>query len=307
MNTKNQTDFNRLNSISTKSNIFLNLILSFYAFLCIVPLLLTIAVSFTDEKTLAINGYSFFPKKLSAYAYEFIFSMSGQVLNAYAVTIIVTVAGTILSVLVMALYAFPISRKDFKYKNFFTFYLIFTMLFNGGLVSTYLIGVKLLHLKDSLWGLIFPYMMNAFWVIILRTFYKTNIPDSLIESAKIDGAGEFTAFFKIVFPLALPGIATIALFAMLQYWNDWFLAALYINDPHLVPLPYLLYQVQTSTQYLLQHSSNIGSMAGDILTKMPSESARMAMVVIGVGPVALTFPFFQKYFVKGLTVGAIKG
>jgi putative aldouronate transport system permease protein len=307
MRKQEKVDFNRLNSVSSKSNFVMNLILFVYALLCIVPLLLTIAVSFTEEKTLAINGYSFFPQKFSTYAYEFIFSMGGQVWNAYTITLIVTVVGTILSTLVMALYAFPISRKDFKYKNFFTFYLIFTMLFSGGMVSTYLIGMNVLHLKDNIWGLIFPYLMNAFWVIILRTFYKTNIPESLIESAKIDGAGEFTTFFKIVLPLALPGIATIALFAMLQYWNDWFLAALYINDPHLFPLPYLLYQVQTSMQYLLQHSSNIGSQSGDILSKMPSEGSRMAMVVIGVGPVALTFPFFQKYFVKGLTVGAIKG
>ncbi|TCL70028.1 carbohydrate ABC transporter membrane protein 2 (CUT1 family) [Hydrogenispora ethanolica] len=307
MGKQTKTELNRLNSISPKSNFILNAILLCYSLLCIVPLLLVIAVSFTDERMLAINGYSFWPQKLSAFAYQFIISMGNQVITAYIITILVTVIGTALSVVVMALYAFPISRKDFKYKNFFTFFLIFTMLFNGGLVSTYLIGVNVLHLKDNLWGLIFPYLMNAFWVIILRTFYRTNIPDSLIESAKIDGAGEFMAFFRIVFPLALPGIATIGLFAMLQYWNDWFLAALYINDPKLVPLAYLLYQVQTSMQYLMQNSSNIGGRAGDIMATMPSEAARMAMVVISVLPIVITFPFFQKYFVKGLTVGAIKG
>lgn len=307
MDKKEKADFNRLNSISKPANILLNLILLTYGLLCVIPLFLIISASLSEEKMLAINGYRFIPQNFTTFAYHYIFSNTPQVMTAYGISIIVTVVGTILGVLVMALYAFPLSREDFKHKNFFSFYLLFTMLFSGGMVSTYLIGVNVLHLKDNIWGLIFPYLMNAFNVIILRTFYKTNIPDSLIESAKIDGAGEFTIFFSIIFPLALPGIATIALFLMVQYWNDWFLAALYINEPNLAPLPYLLYQLQTSMQYLLQNSSNIGGRAGDVLAKMPSESARMAMVVIGVGPIVLTFPFFQKYFIKGLTVGAIKG
>ncbi|HEX3044830.1 MAG TPA: carbohydrate ABC transporter permease [Bacillota bacterium] len=302
-----KTNFNKLNSVSSGWNILLNLILLGYALFCIMPLILLIMASLTEEKTLAINGYSFIPAKFTAYAYDYIFKNTPQVITAYGITIFVTVVGTILSILVMSLYAYPISRKDFKYKNFFSFFMIFTMIFNGGLVSTYLIGVHVLHFKDNLFGLIFPFLMNAFWVIILRTFYQTNVPDSLLESAKIDGAGDFTTFFQIVFPLALPGIATIALFAMLQYWNDWFLATLYINSPNLAPLPYMLYQLQTSMQYLLQNSSNIGTRAADVLATMPMESARMAMVVIGVGPIIFTFPFFQKYFVKGLTVGAIKG
>ena len=302
-----EADFNRLGRISRKSNIVLNLILLAYSIFCIIPLLMSVVVSFTDERTLTGNGYSFFPAKLSTYAYEFMFSMANQVVNAYIISIIVTLVGTLLSVLVMALYAFPISRKDFKYKNFFSFYMIFTMLFSGGMVASYLIGVNVLHLKDNIWGLIFPYLMSPFWVIILRTFYRNNVPDSLIEAAKIDGAGEFRTFFTIVFPLALPGVAAVALLAMLNYWNDWFLASFYIDEPTLMPLPYLMYKIQASMQFLLQNSSNIGAQAGDILSKMPSESSRMAMVVIGVGPIAFTFPFFQKYFTKGLTVGAVKG
>lgn len=307
MSKSDKAEFNKLNSIPRRTNIIFNIILSVYCFLCLAPLLLIISASLSDEKLLAINGYQFIPQKITAFAYQYIFTNTPQVITAYGITILVTVVGTVLSVLVMALYAFPISRPDFKYKNFFTFFLVFTMLFNGGMVSTYLIAVNVLHLKDSLWGLIFPYLVNAFWVIILRTFYRTNIPDSLIESAKIDGASDFKTFFSIVFPLAMPGIATIALFAMVQYWNDWFLAALYINNPNLAPLQYLLYQLQTSMQYLLQNSSSMGGRAADVLSQMPSEAARMAMVVIGVGPVIFTFPFFQKYFVKGLTVGAIKG
>jgi putative aldouronate transport system permease protein len=304
---QNVDDLNRLNSISRTPNIIFNLILLIYGFLCVAPLFLIISASLTEEKMIAIHGYRFIPQNITTYAYKYIFTNTPQIVTAYGISILVTVIGTILSVLVMALYAFPISRRDFKYRDFFTFFLIFTMLFNGGLVSTYLVGVSVLNLKDNLWGLIFPYLINAFSVIILRTFYKTNIPDSLIESAKIDGAGEFTVFFKIVFPLALPGIATIAMFSMVKYWNDWFLAALYINEPNLAPLPFLLYQLQTSMQYLLQNSGSMGGRAADVLAKMPSEAARMAMVVIGVGPIILTFPFFQKYFVKGLTVGSIKG
>ncbi|HEY8463739.1 MAG TPA: carbohydrate ABC transporter permease [Bacillota bacterium] len=302
-----KVEFNKLNSISRTTNFLFNLILFGYGFLCVAPLALIVSASLTEEKLLAIHGYRFIPQKITTYAYEYIFTNTPQIVSAYGISILVTVVGTVLSVLVMALYAFPLSRNDFKYKGFFTFFLIFTMLFNGGMVSTYLIGVNVLHLKDNLWGLIFPYLINAFHVIILRTFYNVNIPGSLIESAKIDGAGEFSIFFKIVFPLALPGIATIAMFSLVKYWNDWFLAALYINEPNLAPLPYLLYQLQTSMQYLLQNSSTVGGRAADVLAQMPSEAARMAMVVIGVGPIILTFPFFQKYFVKGLTVGSIKG
>lgn len=294
--------------LSRKSNIVLNIILSVMAILCVGPLLLIVAVSFTDEKALALYGYNLIPKVFSMYAYEFIFSVGDQVLNAYGVTIIVTIVGTVISMAVIALYAYVISRKDFKYRGFFSFFIFFTMLFNGGLVSSYLIGVNVLHLKDNLWGLIFPYLMNAWWVLILRTYIASNVPDSLIESAKIDGAGEFRIFFKIVMPLAMPGLATIGLFCALQYWNDWYLALLYVNDPRLVPLPNLLYRTQIAMQYLMQNSSTItGGVAGDILAKMPAESARMAMAVIGVGPILLTFPFFLKHFIKGLTVGAVKG
>jgi putative aldouronate transport system permease protein len=294
--------------ISCPGNIGLHLILSAMALLCVVPLLLVVSVSFTDEKTLALRGYNLIPAKFSTYAYEFIMSMGDQVIHAYQVSIIVTLVGTLLSMMIMSLYAYVISRKDFKYRNFFSFFLFFTMLFNGGLVSTYLIGVNLLRLRDNLWGLIFPYLMNAWWVMILRTYIVTNVPESLIESAKLDGAGEARIFFRIVIPLILPGLATIGLFCALQYWNDWWLAMLYIDDPKLVPLPNLLYRVQTAMQYLLQNSSNIqGGMAADILAKMPTEAARMAMAVIGVGPIVIAFPFFLKYFIRGLTVGAVKG
>lgn len=294
--------------ISGFSNIILNIILSFLSLMCVAPLLLIIGISFTDEKTLILHGYNLIPRKFSTYAYQFIFETGKQILRSYGVTIFVTVVGTILSVLTISMFAYVLSRNDFKFRGFFSFLIFFTMLFNGGLVSTYLIVVNVLHLKDTIWVMILPYMVNAWWVLILRTYISSNIPVSLIESAKIDGAGEFPIFFRIVFPLALPGIITIALFCTLQYWNDWWLALLYINNPDLAPLSYLLYKIQTAMQYLLQNSSSMsGGYATDILSRMPTESARMAMVVVGVGPVIVLFPFFQKYLIKGLTVGAIKG
>lgn len=296
------------NALSWVSNLILNLILGALALLCIIPVLLVVSVSLTDEKALALHGYSLIPTKISTYAYQFLMSMGDQIANAYNVTIVVTLVGTILSMIVMSLYAYVIARKDFLYRNFFAFFLFFTMLFNGGLVSTYLIGVNVLQFRDNLWGLIFPYLMNAWWVMILRTYIVTNVPESLIESAKIDGAGELRIFFQIIIPLILPGLATIGLFCALQYWNDWWLALLYINDPQLIPLPNLLYRVQNAMQFLIQNTSMLqGGMSTDVLSRMPTEAARMAMAVIGVGPIVIAFPFFLKYFIKGLTVGAVKG
>lgn len=294
--------------ISVGSNIAINIILSFLALLCVGPLLLVIGVSFTDERTLNLYGYNLIPRKFSAYAYEFIFEAGEQVFKSYGVTILVTVVGTILSMFIISMLAYVLSRNDFKFRNLLSFFVFFTMLFNGGLVSTYLVVVNVLHLKDTIWALILPYLVNAWWVLILRTYISSNVPAPLIEAAKIDGAGEFTIFLQIILPLALPGIVTITLFCILQYWNDWWLALLYIDNQDLAPLPYLLYKIQTAMQYLLQNSSSMsGGYAANVIASMPNESARMAMVVIGVGPIVILFPFLQKYLIKGLTVGAIKG
>jgi putative aldouronate transport system permease protein len=295
--------------ISTGSNLVVNIILIVLSLVCIIPLVIVLSVSFSDEKTLLSFGYNILPQKLSLGAYDFIFSTAGtQLLRSYMVTLFVTVIGTVASMFIISMYSYVISRRDFKYRNFFSFFIFLTMLFNGGLVSNYLVVVNVLHLKDTLWALILPYIVNPWWVLILRTYISSNVPDSIIESARIDGAGELRIFFRIVFPLAMPGIATIALFCILQFWNDWWLALLYINDPNLTPVSFLLYKIQTQIQFLLQNTSTItGGIASDVLAKMPSEGARMAMVILGVGPIILVFPFIQKYLVKGLTVGSIKG
>ncbi|OMD37145.1 sugar ABC transporter permease [Paenibacillus borealis] len=286
-------------------NIIFNCIAGAFAFLCIFPFLFVVIISFTDEGALAREGYKLIPSKWSIGAYQYIFDSGDTLLRSYGVTIFVTVIGTIVSLLFIALYAYAISRKSFKYRNFFAFFAFFTMLFNGGLVPTYIVVTQFLGLKDSIWALILPLAVNAFYIMILRTFYSTSVPDAIIESGKIDGAGEFRVFLTLVLPLSLPGLATIALFSTLGYWNDWFNALLYIDNPDLVPLQSMLMRIETSMQFILQNSQN-SSLSLEALRSMPQDTSRMAMVVLATGPIIFAYPFFQRYFIQGLTVGAVK-
>lgn len=286
-------------------NIVFNCIAGGFALLCIFPFLFVVLLSFTDEGVLARDGYQLFPAKWSAEAYKYVFGSGDTLLRSYGVTMAVTVIGTLLSLLLISLYAYAISRKSFKYRNFFAFFAFFTMLFNGGLVPTYMIVTQLLGLKDSIWALVLPLAMNAFYIMILRTFYMTSVPGALIESATIDGAGEFRTFLSIVLPLSLPGLATIGLFSTLGYWNDWFNALLYIDNPKLVPLQSMLMRIETSMQFILQNSQN-SSLSLEALRSMPQDTSRMAMVVLATGPIIFAYPFFQRYFIQGLTIGAVK-
>ncbi|SET10623.1 carbohydrate ABC transporter permease [Paenibacillus sp. NFR01] len=295
-------DFHRL---PTGWNIVFNCIAGIFAFLCIFPFLFVVLISFTDEGVLARDGYRLFPAKWSLGAYRYVFESGDTLLRSYGVTIFVTVIGTIVSLLFIAFYAYAISRKSFKYRNFFSFFAFFTMLFNGGLVPTYIVVTQMLGLKDSIWALILPLAVNAFYIMILRTFYSTSVPDAIIESGKIDGAGEFRVFLTLVLPLSLPGLATIALFSTLGYWNDWFNALLYIDKPDLVPLQSMLMRIETSMQFILQNSQN-SSLSLEAMQSMPQDTSRMAMVVLATGPIIFAYPFFQRYFIQGLTVGAVK-
>lgn len=295
-------DFHRL---TPAWNIIFNLIAGLFALACVFPFLLVMIISFTDEKTLAQDGYSLFPNKWSTDAYSYLFKAGDQLLRSYGVTILVTVVGTAISLIFISLFAYAISRKGFKYRKFFSFLAFFTMLFNGGLVPSYIVTTKLLGLGNSLWALILPLAVNAFYIMIMRTFFSTMIPDAIIESGKIDGAGEFGIFFRLIVPLALPGLATIALFNVLGYWNDWFNALLYIENPDLVPLQSMLMRIENSMQFILANSNN-ASLGTSVLQSMPQDTSRMAMVVLATGPIVLAYPFFQRYFVQGLTVGAVK-
>ncbi|WP_040953156.1 carbohydrate ABC transporter permease [Gorillibacterium massiliense] len=289
-----------------KTPIFLHILFILIALSTILPLLLVIIVSITDEHTIQVNGYSFFPEKISFEAYRYLFLDSGTVLRAYGVSIYVTIVGTVVGLLMCALLAYPISRRDFPAHNKLAFYVFFTMLFNGGLVPWYLVFTKILHMKDSLWGLIIPgLLLNGFYVLIMRTFFSTSIPTPIIESAYMDGAGEFRIFFQIVLRLSSPVLATIGLFYTIGYWNDWFNSLVYLSNPKLYSLQYMLNRILLNIQFLVQNTRN--NHAAEQMSAMPTETVRMAMAVVGVGPIILAYPFFQNYFVKGLTVGAVKG
>ncbi len=296
---------NEFNVISRTSNFFLNIIFVLLVVACICPVVLVIIVSFTAESSINKNGYSFFPQEFSTLAYKYVLNDATQIIRSYGVSLFVTIVGSALAVLIVALYAYPISRKDFKHRGIFTFIVFFTMLFSGGLVPWYMVYSNLLQLKNTVAVLIIPHLVTPFYVLIMKTFFSTNIPDSVVESAKIDGAGEIRIFASIVVKLSTPALATIGLFSTIHYWNDWFNALMFITDVKIMPLQFLLYRIQTTLEVLIQLSSSSGQVLS--IAELPNQSVRMALCVITMGPIILAYPFFQKYFVKGLTIGAIKG
>lgn len=279
-----------------------------FILLCIIaaaPFLLLISSSITEESTLLQYGYSFFPKKVSFYAYEYLFQSGGKIIRGLGLSVLVTIVGTACSILMTVMFAYPISRKELPHQNLFSFLVFFTMLFNGGLVPTYMMYTQIFHIKNTIWALIIPsLLMNAFYIIMMRSFFVSNIPDSLIEASRIDGAGEFRILFRIVLPLSKPMLATLALMVGLGYWNDWMNSLYYITDDSLYTLQAILNNIITSITFL--QSSTMGSVASAVAA-MPSTGIRMAIAVVGVIPVLVIYPFFQKYFVKGIVVGGVKG
>ena len=290
---------------SVFGNVAANAVIISFCLFCIIPMILVISVSFSDDIELTKNGYKLIPAKISLAAYKYIFKHPEQLLNSYMVTIIVTVAGTVLSLLITAVLAYVISRRDYRYKNITTFYIFFTTLFNGGLVPWYILITKYLHLNDKIFALFVPYMVNVFFVLLMKGFLS-NLPASIFESAKIDGASEYRIFFRIVIPLSKPGLATIGLFYALLFWNDWMLPLLFINNNNLVSLQYMLYKIMSSIDFISMMTMSRANVSVDF-SKIPDYSARMAMCILAAGPMLFTFPFFQKYFVKGLTIGSLKG
>lgn len=272
------------------------------AFFCLVPFLLIVAASFSSEEAIAVNGFSLFPQDFSLEAYRMIFRFPETVLRAYGVSIFVTVLGTAVGLMVTAMAGYVLSRPSFKYRNQISFFFYFTTLFNGGMVCTYIFIIRYLHLKNNYFSLIFPPMLDVFYLLIMRSFMK-EVPISLLESAKLDGAGEFRIFWQIALPLSKAGLATIGLFIALNYWNDWYNAMLYISKRTMWPLQYMLYDMISSTQMMAQ----LSSVANISVMNMPSQTLRMAMAVVATGPAILVYPFVQKYFVKGVTIGAVKG
>ncbi len=297
----------KFNRISNPTNALFNLIFLIISLTCIIPIILVVSISFTSEASIQKFGYSLLPREFSVEGYTFLFKQGAMILQSLGISLFVTIVGTVLGVLLTTLMGYSMSRPTYKLKGLLTWIVFIPMVFNGGLVSTYFIVGNLLGLKNTIWALILPLVVSSFNVIICKTFFKQTVPDSLIESGKIDGAGQFTIFFRIVLPISLPLLATIGLFLCFAFWNDWYQSMLYIDDAKLKSLQALLQSILTNITALAQQVATIGGGAADLIANMPQEAARMAIVVIIVLPIACAYPFFQKYFISGLTVGAVKG
>ncbi|MFC4099865.1 carbohydrate ABC transporter permease [Paenibacillus xanthanilyticus] len=270
--------------------------------LCLIPFWLIVAGSFTDELEIVSDGFKLFPNTVSFEAYKSVFQTPEQIIRAYGVTIGVTAVGSALGLLLTSMAGYVLSRKDFVYRNSLSFFIYFTTLFSGGLIPWYIMMTKYLGLKDSYWAMILPPLISAWNIILMKNFMKS-IPDSIIESAKIDGAGDFRIYRQLIMPLSTPGLATIGLFLALGYWNDWFNANVFITDDGKYPLQFLLYKILSSAAVL--QTDNGAYLAANIVP--PTETLKMAVAVVATGPIILLYPFVQRYFVKGLTIGAVKG
>jgi putative aldouronate transport system permease protein len=290
---------------SRAGNIWIHLFFILLSLSILAPFLLIVSVSLTDEKALAAFGYSFFPSQPSLAAYQYILQSPAVLLRAYGNTIFITVVGTLLSLLVTSMVAYAISRRDYRLRAGLTVYIFFPMLFSGGLVPFYILMTQYLHLKDSLWAIILPGMVSPFYVLIMKGFMG-KIPHELIESAKMDGASEWRIYFRMILPLSTPALATLGLFIAFNYWNEWFNALLFIEDDKRVPLQLLLVRIMNTLDFLRNNSSYIQGLGLD-MSQLPNESMRMALVILVAGPMMFIFPFFQKYFVQGMTVGSLKG
>ncbi len=303
---KSNSDEMRLNRINKSTNILFNIIFILLALACIVPVVFVFMISITSEASLAKYGYQLIPKEFSLKSYQFLWGEKATILRALAISILVTISGTVIGVTLTTTMGYVLSRPGYKLNGFLSWLVFIPMIFNGGMISSYVVNTNLLNLKDSVWSLILPLAVSSFNVIICKTFFRTTIPDSIIESAKIDGAAQLNIFARIVLPISKPVIATISLFLTFSYWNDWFQSSLYITNTKLLSLQALLNSIQRNIQFLASNPS-AGVSLQQYKNMMPQEGARMAIAIIIVIPIACAYPFFQKYFISGLTIGAVKG
>ncbi len=287
------------------ANAFLNLLMVIVCLLALIPVYVIVISSVTSEAALTVNGYRLWPAEFSTMAYKYLFMKGSIIITAYINTILATLAGTLLAVVMVGLYAYAISRDNFKFKTFFTFYAFFTMLFGGGLVAYYMVTRQVLQIQNSLWALFLPSAFSPFWVIVMRTFYKMNVPNELIEAARMDGAGEWRTLLSIVLPLSLPGLATVALFSAIGIWNNFFNCLLLVDDAKYYSLQFTIYTTLNNIRFLLENADKLQGLVN--ISALPSQTFRMAMAVVTVGPIIFAYPFFQRYFIRGLTLGAIKG
>ena len=298
----------RLNSVSAGTEALMNVILAVFSLCCIIPFIFVVIISFSSEESIRTIGYSFWPMAWSTDTYAYAFEKLPQIWRSFFNSVLITGIGTVLSTLICVLYSYALYRPDFKYRNFFNFFSFFVMLFGGGLVPTYIISKQVLGLSENYAALIVPLLVSPFNIIVMRTFFKSSVPLELIEAATIDGSGEYSTLFRIVLPIAKPGIATIALLNALAYWNDWFQSLLYIRQNKVLqPLQALLMELQNNVEYLNRMIGQMGTAAIMEAQRAPNQTLRMALVVMIVVPVACAYPFFQRYIVAGLTIGSVKG
>jgi len=286
----------------TTGQIVLNVIFIVLCCTYILPMILLISISISSESAITQYGYTFLPKEIGFDGYRMIFKNPSQLLNSYKVTIIFSFAATALTLVVKALYAYPLSRRTYKFRKITTWYIFFTMLFGGGLVPSYIINTKLLHLGNTMWIYILPGLMAAWDVIIMRTFFQ-GLPDGLVEAAKIDGASELRVFFQIIVPLSTPVLASLGFMYLIGKWNDWNTSLIYIHDKDLYSLQYLLQKILREADFIKAMAEK-GQETG---LETPTETMRYAMAILAAGPMMFVFPFFQKYFAAGLTIGSVKG
>ncbi len=294
-----------LNQIKQSTNVIFNIIFLILAVMCVIPLLFVFSISITDEEALRTNGYQLIPSVLSGSAYTFFWNERGMILRAAFMSVLVTIVGTIIAIALDTSMGYVVSRRNFKLKTLYTWLIFIPMVFNGGMLASYVVVNNILGLSNTIWALILPLACSSFSVTICRTFFRTTVPDSIIESAKIDGAGQFRIWSQIVMPISKPVIATIGMFAAFGYWNDWFQASLYIQDKNLQTLQSLLNNIQKNIEYIANNPYG-GLSLQQYKASMPTESVRMAIAIVIIVPIASTYPFFQKYFISGLTIGSVK-
>jgi putative aldouronate transport system permease protein len=297
----------RFNRIKTPTNVLFSLVFLALALICIIPVVFVAIISLSSNGSIQKVGYSFLPIEWSLDAYSYLWRERQSIGQALLVSVGVTLAGTVVGLFLTSTMGYVISRPTFKLKKFFTIMIFIPMLFGGGLVASYLINTRVLGLQNTYFALLLPIAVSSFNCIIMRTFFQTTIPDSIIESAKIDGAKQLMIFFTMILPISLPALATIGLMLSIGYWNDWFSAMLYIQSDHqeMYPLQYVLISIERNMEYLTRNAQFMSPDASS--SRLPAESTRMAIVMVVVLPIACSYPFFQKYFISGLTIGSVKG
>ena len=295
-----------MNRVRPGTNAGFNLLFTLLAAMAIIPVLFVFMISISSEESIRVSGYSFVPQSFSNSAYMFLWNERATILSALWISVLVTVSGTVLGLALTTTMGYVLSRPGFKLKGFYTWVVFIPMIFNGGMVASYVVNANILNMKNTIWALILPLAVSSFNIIVCKTFFRSTIPDSIIESAKIDGASQLRIFGTIVLPISKPVLATIGLFLTFGYWNDWFQSSLYISRAELVSLQALLNNMMKSLDYIANNPS-AGLSLQQYRNSMPSESVRMAIAIVIVIPIACAYPFFQKYFISGLTIGAVKG